>query len=118
MTNDALTRYSMASSNSDLVAPRGTELAYSWLEKNPMGAYCYSHEADLLISNLRAELEAERAKVLGLEKDAARYRWLRNDSEPAFCVVRYRKETAERVPLYDSSLDAAIDAALDEGERA
>jgi len=70
------------------------------------GASCFLTKKDL--DNAIEESAA-------LEKDAERYRYLRDAAGPELCVV----QTRERQPLYDALLDASIDAALaDEKEQA
>lgn len=68
---------------------------------------------------LREELAAERRKVEALEKDAARYRWLREKSahqpdfysgDEAWMVSRAQGSMGQN--FFGEKIDAAIDAAL------
>ena len=59
------------------------------------------------------EITTLRARVQELEKDAARYRWLRNmDHWPATFDSHSAPE-----PIRGPELDAAIDAAMQKGEK-
>ncbi len=61
----------------------------------------------------RAELEAKDARIAELEKDAARYRWLRNESEFAEAHTPTVHRDGYSAHLIDGpDLDKAIDAAI------
>lgn len=70
--------------------------------------------------DVAAMLRALSARCAALEQDAARYRWLRNDSKFAGPKYRYGDmvwpvigvdaHTCE--PCFDKELDAAVDAAM------
>ena len=83
---------------------------------------CDYHQLRMTISHrqrgqLIAEVERLRARVAELERDAARYRWLRDapatkESEPIRSWLWNRPYGANM-----ANLDDAIDAAMSEGER-
>lgn len=67
-----------------------------------------------LIDSIRAERDALAAKLVPLEADAERYRWLRDPGAlPAGCVDDYPLAVFARKndTLYEQDLDCAIDAA-------
>ena len=67
-----------------------------------------------LIDSLRAERDALAAKLVTLEADAERYRWLREDSVPSVSVhmdTNVRNIKLAWVDQIDQLCDAAIDAA-------
>ena len=59
---------------------------------------------------------ALKARVAELEKDAARYRWLRDEGNPYAILVVGNQEKTGIKPFYGIELDAAIDAALTKGQ--
>lgn len=76
------------------------------------GTEAHDHRGQLI-----AEVERLRARVEELERDAARYRWLRDapatkESEPIRSWLWNRPYGANM-----ANLDDAIDAAMSEGER-
>ena len=73
-------------------------------------------EATERIAALQAERDEALAKVAEMEKDAARYRWLRNEAGKAegrtpFCVVG--EDDADCSYRAGATLDAEVDAAID-----
>ena len=79
---------------------------------------CAMHNA---LPALLTELDAARARIAELEKDTARYRWLRNhaidypygdDESSPWCVYGPNSGAIESRPIEGDELDAAIDAAM------
>jgi hypothetical protein len=68
------------------------------------------------VAALKAERDAALARVAELEKDAARYRWLRDEGNPYAILVVGNQEKTGIKPFYGIELDAAIDAALTKGQ--
>ncbi|WP_047236915.1 ead/Ea22-like family protein [Chromobacterium subtsugae] len=70
---------------------------------------------------LLAHIDTQAVRIAELERDAARYRWLRSDDievlpgQREICAVRFplpSDEDAGEEVLFESELDAAIDAAM------
>ncbi len=72
--------------------------------------------------------QREEARLAALERDAARYRWLREhwhnlctatgtDTHGNYCVTEIFVGTGEHAPFADGTLEAAIDAAMRDARR-
>lgn len=71
---------------------------------------------DERIAELTARAEAAEARVAELERDAGRYRWLRENASEIGCYGKdsyYNFEDFRYMPTERDDLDAAIDAAID-----
>lgn len=62
------------------------------------------------IKDLRAALQAAADRQAQLEKDAERYRWLRDDSGAECAVADYWCSCDKKVEITDEAIDAAIAA--------
>ncbi|VEB42919.1 Uncharacterised protein [Chromobacterium violaceum] len=80
-----------------------------------------AYRADASLDTAGATIRAQAARIAELERDAARYRWLRSDDievlpgQREICAVRFPlpfdEDGGEEV-LFESELDSAIDAAM------
>ena len=79
---------------------------------------CYNKHVDLLdqaaslIERLVAERDSLQSRLAAAEKDAERYRWLRNPKAEINVEIPSIDGTGYLFPGYGDELDAAIDAAL------
>jgi hypothetical protein len=75
--------------------------------------------ADLAQTEIKGHMRVVddlQGRIAELEKDAARYKWLREARDEQQPVVTIAKQNSwgnwQDIPLWDEELDAAIDAAL------
>lgn len=64
------------------------------------------------IESCLLELQRLRASSTASEKDAARYRWLRDKADPADCDIYLASDSAF-VSFRAAAVDASIDAAME-----
>ncbi len=79
----------------------------------PKGSHLYSAST---VAALKSERDALQARVDALEKDAARYRWLRDgdlSAEYPYPVMRVGSFGRTDYAIWAEELDAAIDSAME-----
>jgi len=90
---------------------------------NPVTAVENERKADETFAKIEATIRALRAAAVESERDAARYRWLRDGENGGDLSIGDMTESGdegwERVTwLYEEELDTAIDAAMAAQEKA
>ena len=92
----------------------------AWLRVKPCGA---AHDFAWEAWRARAALAATQPAAQGVEQDAARYRWLRNESWACYNIAKKKPEVAlvavvrdgacnVKMVLAEDAMDTAVDAAL------
>lgn len=71
-----------------------------------------ARRGDDIILGLEKTLDVARSSLTASEKDAARYRWLRDKADPADCDIYLASDSAF-VSFRAAAVDASIDAAME-----
>lgn len=113
-------RNAIAKQNHDIEQTLGQALGYPWFkddQKNFPGAteangVCVGeHVAETLATEAASKIESLRVRLADAERDAARYRWLRDNLNPSFDAAFFSESATD----FDAAIDAAIAQPDDKG---